>query len=79
MSLLDSRFVSALLLVASVGMVLYLGAMDFIIWQSVWHGSATLTFDYLEPSEAYVVVPFLILMAVVLFFREVRRLAGRGV
>ena len=71
------RFWSALILVASVGALLYLGGMESMIQRAIENGTATLFFDWLEPTEAGVVIPFIFGLLTVNIFVELYRVVRR--
>ncbi len=73
----NARLVSGFIVLASIGSMLYLMALDAMIWHAVYYGQAILTFDWLEPGEALFIVPFCILFVVFVGIRELRRLVAK--
>ena len=73
----NARLVSAFIVLASIGSMLYLMALDAMIWKAVASGQAVLNFDWLEPAEALFIVPFCILFVIFVGVRELRRLTAK--
>lgn len=49
---------SVLVMLAAIGAVLYLGAIDYEMLRAITFGQTTVTWDYLMPVEAFFLVPF---------------------
>lgn len=79
MTPLDRRALSKLwnawMVVVSIGALLFVGALESMTLQAVAHGSALLTFDWLEPTESMLVLPCIMLLLFVNTFVELWRLS----
>ena len=73
----NGRLLSGFIILASIGSMLYLMALDAMIWKAVTSGQAVLNFDWLEPAEALFIVPFCIIFVIFIGVRELRRLTAK--